>query len=121
MRLGNLWVSTVSFPTNSQSLKVKSQKINPQKDRSVAVPASEAAASGLKPDQVHINEKYGGGYPANVEGLHHLHCLNLVRQSLYYNYDYYHEKGEGAFKNDDNIVRFHVCKYKSSLHSAQKR
>jgi len=76
--------------------------------RSVAVPADEAAKSGLKSDQVHINEKYGGGYPANVEGLHHLHCLNLVRQSLYYNYDYYHAKGEGAFKNDDNIVRFHV-------------
>jgi len=43
--------------------------------RSLALPASEAAASGFKPDQVHINEKYGGGFPANVEGLHHLHCL----------------------------------------------
>ncbi|KAL3423001.1 tat pathway signal sequence [Phlyctema vagabunda] len=76
--------------------------------RSLAVPESEAAATGLQPDQVKINQKYGGGFPANVEGLHHLHCLNLVRQSLYYNHDYYKAKGEGAFTNDDNIVRYHV-------------
>src|ERR1700709_2056465 len=44
-------------------------------DRSLTLPASEAAESGFKPDQVKINEKYGGGFPANVEGLHHLHCL----------------------------------------------
>ena len=34
---------------------------------------------------------------------------NLVRQSLYYNIDYYKAKGEGAFTNDDNIVKYHVC------------
>lgn len=44
-------------------------------DRSLTVPLSEALESGLKSDQVQINEKYGGGFPANVEGLHHLHCL----------------------------------------------
>ncbi|KAH8422512.1 uncharacterized protein LDX57_000266 [Aspergillus melleus] len=79
--------------------------------RSIRVPAEEAQRSGLAKDQVKISEKYGGGYPANVEGLHHLHCLNLLRQSLYYNYDYYHKQGHGAFKNDDFIVRRHVCKY----------
>ncbi|PQE10985.1 tat pathway signal sequence protein [Rutstroemia sp. NJR-2017a BVV2] len=76
--------------------------------RSIALPASEAEKSGLTPAHVQINEKYGGGFPVNVEGLHHLHCLNLVRQSLYYNYDYYHEQGKGAFVNDDNIVQYHV-------------
>lgn len=44
-------------------------------DRGFALPASEAAKSGIRPDQVQIQEKYGGGFPANVEGLHHLHCL----------------------------------------------
>jgi hypothetical protein len=77
-------------------------------DRSIAVSVSEAPASGLTKSHVQIASKYGGGFPANVEGLHHLHCLNLVRQSLYFNYDYYHSKGEGAFVNDDNIVRYHV-------------
>ncbi|CAG8948117.1 unnamed protein product [Penicillium salamii] len=76
--------------------------------RSIRVPFEDAKQSGLAPDQVKINQKYGGGFPANVEGLHHLHCLNLLRQSLYYNYDYYHAKGEGPFVNDDYIVRRHV-------------
>lgn len=44
-------------------------------DRPISVPAEEATRSGIAPDQVQINEAYGGGYPANVEGLHHLHCL----------------------------------------------
>ena len=48
---------------------------NTSPDRSVVVPVDEAEASGLRLDQVKINEKYGGGYPANVEGLHQLHCL----------------------------------------------
>jgi hypothetical protein len=44
-------------------------------DRALRVPEEEAVLSGLASDQVKINPKYGGGYPANVEGLHHLHCL----------------------------------------------
>lgn len=44
-------------------------------DRHIVVPSSLAEKSGLQPSQVQISEKYGGGYPANVEGLHHLHCL----------------------------------------------
>ncbi|KAI9775597.1 MAG: hypothetical protein M1839_000998 [Geoglossum umbratile] len=76
--------------------------------RSAVVPADQAKKSGLMPDQVQVSEKYGGGFPANVEGLHHLHCLNLLRKSLYYNFDYYHNLGEGAFKNSDRILRFHV-------------
>jgi hypothetical protein len=77
-------------------------------DRSLAVPVEQAARAGLKRDQVQINPKYGGGFPANVEGLHHLHCLNLLRQSLYYNIDYYRSQGKGAFLNEDHIVRYHV-------------
>jgi hypothetical protein len=80
-------------------------------DRAVVVPAKLAPRAGLLPSQVQVNSKYGGGYPANVEGLHHLHCLNLVRQSIYYNYEYYHARGQGAFKNNDEILHFHVCEY----------
>jgi hypothetical protein len=57
---------------------------------------------------VHLSPQYGGGYPANIEGLHHLHCLNLLRQSLYYNYAYYQALGKGAFSNPPPILRFHV-------------
>lgn len=76
--------------------------------RALAVPESQAVRSGLHPNQVQINPAYGGGYPANVEGLHHLHCLNLVRKALYYNIDYYRSTGKGAFINDDHIVQLHV-------------
>jgi len=34
-----------------------------------------------------------------------------MRQALYYNYDYYRVQGTGAFMNDDNIVKHHVCKF----------
>lgn len=44
-------------------------------DRGIRVPEKDAEQSGLTADQVQINSKYGGGYPANVAGLHHLHCL----------------------------------------------
>ena len=57
-----------------------------------------------------INEKYGGGYPAFVEGLHQLHCLNLLRQALYYNYDYYHSQGKVAFSDPEDVQRWHVSK-----------
>jgi hypothetical protein len=43
--------------------------------RSVVVPVEEAEATGLRPEQVQVSQFYGGGFPANVEGLHHLHCL----------------------------------------------
>jgi hypothetical protein len=94
-------------------------------DRSVIVPESQAEQAGFRHDQVKINPIHGGGFPANVEGLHHLHCLvrgvradvqkkrltvqNLLRQALWYNFEYYHALGNGAFKNDDRIVQLHVC------------
>ncbi|KAH7379735.1 tat pathway signal sequence [Cadophora sp. MPI-SDFR-AT-0126] len=76
--------------------------------RAAIVPPELAAASGLIDSQVQVSERYGGGFPANVEGLHHLHCLNLLRQALYFNFDYYHSLGKGAFSNKDEILRFHV-------------
>lgn len=43
--------------------------------RSVVIPESEAEQSGIGHNHVKLTQDYGGGYPANVEGLHHLHCL----------------------------------------------
>ncbi|KAJ5098958.1 hypothetical protein N7532_005959 [Penicillium argentinense] len=76
--------------------------------RGIRILADDAAEADITKDQVKIQDKYGGGYVANVEGLHHLQCLNLLRQSLYYNYDYYHTKREGVFANNDYIARRHV-------------
>ena len=39
------------------------------------LPEHMAKSAGLTKNHIRIKEKYGGGYPVNVEGLHHLHCL----------------------------------------------
>ncbi|KAL5461778.1 hypothetical protein PMIN06_002067, partial [Paraphaeosphaeria minitans] len=71
------------------------------------IPPLLAARSGLAPDQVKIKERYGGGYPAHVEGMHHLHCLNLLRKSLAWNFAYYQAEGLGPFSNDKDILKHH--------------
>ncbi|KAF2129162.1 hypothetical protein P153DRAFT_341721 [Dothidotthia symphoricarpi CBS 119687] len=76
--------------------------------RSVVIPESEAEKTGLRGDQVKISREYGGGFPANVEGLHHLHCLDLLRKTLHWNYDYYLARKEGPFVNSEYIVRIHT-------------
>lgn len=47
-------------------------------DRSFLVPPLDAQRIGLAKDQVKVLDKYGGGFPANMEGLHQLHCLVCI-------------------------------------------
>ncbi|KAK0713306.1 hypothetical protein B0T26DRAFT_753430 [Lasiosphaeria miniovina] len=68
----------------------------------------EGLRSGPTPAHVQRADKYGGGFFVNVEGLHHLNCLNLVRKALFYNYDYYKALGRHAFANGNHIVQLHV-------------
>lgn len=93
-------------------------------DRSVIIPEKEAERTGLRHDQVKVSQEYGGGFPANVEGLHHLHCLvssrisrprsdtdslkDLLRKTLHWNYKYYLARKEGAFVNSEYILRVHT-------------
>ncbi|EGR52961.1 uncharacterized protein TRIREDRAFT_53824 [Trichoderma reesei QM6a] len=76
--------------------------------RAGVISYKDGIASGLDPSFVQRAEKYGGGFIVNVEGMHHLHCLNLVRKALYFNYDYYKELGEHAFVNEEFILRLHI-------------
>ncbi|KAL4974647.1 hypothetical protein BDW66DRAFT_161082 [Aspergillus desertorum] len=71
--------------------------------RPIRVPVEQAVKSGITPEQVQISEAHGGGKRSRT-----LTAQNLLRQSLYYNYDYYRTKADGAFRNDDFIVRKHV-------------
>lgn len=109
------------FPMNHADLAVRAVRISPE----------EAHDIGMPKDFVKISEKHGGGYPVHVEGFHHLHCLvsrhtytrsnhmltsqNLLRQTNYYNYEHYRDLGQGAFKNDEFIVKRHVSKYLTPL------
>jgi hypothetical protein len=63
---------------------------------------------GLDPGMVKRLPRQGGGYVAMSEGMHHLHCVNLLRQASYFNYEYYRRLGEGAFKNDDDVIETHI-------------
>jgi hypothetical protein len=90
-------------------------------DDTAIIPLEDGQKAGLTDDHVQIQETYGGGFLVNVEGLHHLHCLNLVRQSLYYNFDYYSSRKEGAFVNEEPMLRMHVCKFNSSLLTPSSR
>lgn len=94
------------------------------------IPESDALKIGIRPDQVQVSEKYGGGFVTYVDGLHQLHCLvsveaseclltrgsdnnivkDLLRQSLYYNYDFYKSQGRGSFVDNSTIFKAHVCK-----------
>ncbi|KAH7133107.1 hypothetical protein B0J13DRAFT_93554 [Dactylonectria estremocensis] len=76
--------------------------------RAGVISYEDGLASGLDDSFVQRNEKYGGGFLVNVEGMHHLHCLNLVRKSLYFNYEHYKEMGTHAFENHDAIFQRHV-------------
>ncbi|CAN9366594.1 unnamed protein product [Alternaria alternata] len=76
--------------------------------RSVVIAEDEAKRTGLRHDQVKVSQEYGGGFPANVEGLHHLHCLNLLRKTLHWNFDYYKSQKKGPFINSEYIVRLHT-------------
>uniref|UniRef100_A0A0B7JPQ2 Tat pathway signal sequence n=1 Tax=Bionectria ochroleuca TaxID=29856 RepID=A0A0B7JPQ2_BIOOC len=73
-----------------------------------AISYEDGLASGLDESYAQRSPQYGGGFIVNVEGMHHLHCLNLVRKALYFNYDHYRELGHHAFKNDEYILRLHV-------------
>ncbi|UQC81636.1 tat pathway signal sequence [Colletotrichum lupini] len=76
--------------------------------RAGVISIEDGLKSGLDMSFVRRSEKHGAGFFVNVEGMHHLHCLNLVRKSLYYNYDYYKKMGTHAFANEEHIVRLHV-------------
>ncbi|KAF9877239.1 tat pathway signal sequence [Colletotrichum karsti] len=76
--------------------------------RAGVISIEDGLKSGMNMSFVRRSEKYGAGFYVNVEGMHHLHCLNLVRKSLYYNYDYYKQMGMHAFANDDHILKLHV-------------
>jgi hypothetical protein len=77
--------------------------------RSIVISKETAARSGISSDHLKMSHAFGGGYLVNVEGLQHLQCLNLLRQGLWYNYDYYAEKKEGSFANEIEVLKMHVC------------
>ncbi|KAK4614145.1 hypothetical protein CLAFUW4_08725 [Fulvia fulva] len=51
------------------------------------------------------------GYPSMPLALHHLHCLNLLRQGLSFNVDYYRQTKHPSWTEDqtDEHIEIHVA------------
>ncbi|KAG9229919.1 hypothetical protein BJ875DRAFT_386313 [Amylocarpus encephaloides] len=77
--------------------------------RPVVIPEDKAESYGIGPGFVKRRKDQGGGFFANVEVFHHLHCVNLLRKGAYFNYDHYHKEGLGPFEDDEQTVRNHVA------------
>ncbi|EGC45034.1 conserved hypothetical protein [Histoplasma capsulatum var. duboisii H88] len=75
---------------------------------SIIVPEDEAETYGIQKGQVKRMKEQGGGFYANVEVFHHLHCLNLLRQTSHFNFEYYSRKGEGPFKDPEERLQTHI-------------
>ncbi|TID27959.1 hypothetical protein E2P81_ATG00714 [Venturia nashicola] len=76
--------------------------------RPLILPEKVGEEMGIPKNHVRVNPKYGGGYPVYIEATHQIHCVNLVRQGLYYNIDYYRNLKKGAFVNGEKVVKKHI-------------
>lgn len=50
----------------------------------------------------------GGGFIGQIEVFHQLHCLDTLRQGLYFNFEYYHTNRKGVWARSDAVVRKHM-------------
>ncbi|KAK5113808.1 hypothetical protein LTR62_003192 [Meristemomyces frigidus] len=74
----------------------------------IIIPETGADRYGIDPGMVKRQPSRDGGFAVQAEGFHHLHCLNLLRQATWFNYEYYQELGDGPFSNEEPILRKHV-------------
>lgn len=72
------------------------------------MPEHLAEKFGLNPGLAKVTPELGGGFPVLFEFEHHLHCLNILRQSSYWAYEHYKEEGKGIFGHPEQGVRQHV-------------
>ncbi|KAF2767049.1 hypothetical protein EJ03DRAFT_241786, partial [Teratosphaeria nubilosa] len=72
------------------------------------VPEEDAVRFGLDKRMAKRRPRQGGGFVAQSEGMHHLHCLNLLRKSTRFNYQYYRDLGKHEFGNNDTILEKHL-------------
>lgn len=68
---------------------------------------SEASRAGISLDHL---KTPSGDFPVYFEFNHHLHCLNMVRKSVFFNYPYYSDPDATGrhLGADDQTVRKHV-------------
>lgn len=73
----------------------------------------EVLLSGGTADDVRLAEDLGGGYMTDLEVVHQLHCLNLLRKASHF--DYYKDKAE-EFTDPPHNWQLHIGKSTSIIH-----
>ncbi|KAF2163038.1 hypothetical protein M409DRAFT_26484 [Zasmidium cellare ATCC 36951] len=72
------------------------------------VPEERGPEAGIDPSSIKVNASLGGGYITTVRVIHQLHCLNMVRQALSWNVDYYRSRKVEPWNKVDWVARAHV-------------
>ncbi|KAF4550971.1 Hypothetical protein D9617_15g043250 [Elsinoe fawcettii] len=69
---------------------------------------ADAAKVGVPADAIRASEQYGGGYVVLGEAFHQLHCLDIMRKSLYWNFEHYSSEGHRPFDRPYHHVKMHI-------------
>ncbi|KAF2208035.1 hypothetical protein CERZMDRAFT_10687, partial [Cercospora zeae-maydis SCOH1-5] len=84
--------------------------------KAMLVPLEYGSEYDLDPEKhmIHGPEKESdapyAGYTVVMEVLHQLHCVNFLRQGLYYNYEYYRKSNHRSWKHDqDSVIEIHLA------------
>ncbi|EME85259.1 uncharacterized protein MYCFIDRAFT_202063 [Pseudocercospora fijiensis CIRAD86] len=78
----------------------------------ITIPVSQGPAHGLDIHRhVILPEKINGEdhFIATIEVVHHLHCLNMLRQNLWYQRDWYKEHHESDAAESLKIIHINHC------------
>lgn len=75
------------------------------------IPEDQAERYGLDPGHLKLKPEQGGGFPVMFEFHHHLHCLNLLRKTSYFNFEHYNATQTEGFQDGEAMVRKHIGGY----------
>lgn len=74
----------------------------------VIVSEEDGVRAGIPKGNAKFPLDRGGGFLAEVQVFHQLHCVNFLRKGLWFNYDYYDKLGTAEFSNDEEVRRLHA-------------
>ncbi|KXT10055.1 hypothetical protein AC579_9673 [Pseudocercospora musae] len=76
--------------------------------KAVLIPEEYADDFGIGPSHIKYTPESNGapypGYPAENQAMHSLHCLDMIRQSLWYNFDYYQSIHSMTLESSQNDI-----------------
>jgi len=86
----------------------------------MSLSSEEMIKADLSTNYARLPAEFGGGYMAAIEVFHQIHCVNYLRKSLFFNYEYYSSLGEHEFRDSPDMVKRHLSMFSeliSAIHS----